>query len=248
MRNLLSLLALTYCVSAGAAHAEDHDTLRKIVVDGCVPHMMARNNPAPCTEVDLAGRTAVLKDRNGTTQFLLIPTEVVTGIEDPKILAPDAPNYFQAAWTARHYVLEKAGWAIPRDDLGLAINSKYGRSQNQLHIHVACARPDVRAALLANKDKIGKEWGDLDVDLAAHRYRAMRIDGDDLAKTNPFKLLADTDPQARADMGRETLAAMGATFADGKAGFILLSDRADPAHLDLASSGGLLDHDCPQPK
>ena len=248
MRNLPGILAFACCLAAGAASAEDHDALRKIVVDQCVPHMMAKGNPAPCAEIDLTGRTAVLKDRNGTTQYLLIPTEVVTGIDDAKILAADAPNYFQAAWVARHFVVETAGWAIPRDDLGLAVNSKYGRSQNQLHIHVACVRPDVRASLLANKDKIGTSWADLDVDLAAHRYRAMRIDGDDLANTNPFKLLADTDPQAKADMGRETLAVMGATFADGKSGFILLSDRADPLHLDMASSGGLLDHDCPQPK
>ena len=49
---------------------------------------------------------------------------------------------------------------------------------------------------------------------------------------------------ARADMGRETLAVIGATFADGRPGFYLLSDRADALSMNQGSSETLLDHDC----
>ena len=38
---------------------------------------------------------------------------------------------------------------MPRDDISLAVNSVYGRSQNQLHIHIDCVRSDVRNALRA---------------------------------------------------------------------------------------------------
>ena len=119
-----------------------------------------------------------------------------------------------------------------------------GRTQNQLHIHIDCIRVEVRQALLANAGKIGPGWADLDVDLAGHRYRAMRIAGEDLGPRDPFKLLAEGDPAAAADMGSETLTVAGAVLPDGTPGFYLLSDRADLTHLDMGSSESLLDHDC----
>jgi CDP-diacylglycerol pyrophosphatase len=230
------------CLAAPAK--ADPDALRHIVIDLCVRHEEAHGTPAPCDAVDLAGGTAVLKDRNGATQFLLIPTEIVTGIEDKQVLAPNAPNYFQAAWAARTLVEGKAGKPIPRDDIGLSVNSKYGRSQNQLHIHIDCIRNDVLQALHDNDAKIGPYWAALDVELAGHRYQAMRIGGGDLGASNPFKMLAEGDRQAATDMASETLTVAGAVFPDGKPGFYLLSDRADIAHLDTGSSESLLDHDC----
>jgi CDP-diacylglycerol pyrophosphatase len=240
-----SLWLLAACLAVFGAPAQaDSDALKKVVIDQCVPHFEARQNPAPCASVDMAGGTALLKDRDGKTQFLLIPTIVVTGIDDKQILAADAPNYFQAAWAGRHLVAEQAGKPIPRDEIGLSINSAYGRSQNQLHIHIDCIQPSVRQALSANDGRIGPHWGELDVDLVGHRYRAMRLDGDDLDLRNPFKLLAEGDPAAAADMGRETLTVVGAVFPDGKPGFYLLSDRASVVGMDMASSASLLDHDC----
>jgi CDP-diacylglycerol pyrophosphatase len=229
---------------APEALAADHDALKKIVVDQCVPNMKAGGGPAPCAAVDLAGGTAVLKDIKGKTEFLLIPTKIVSGIDDAQILAPDAPNYWQAAWAARKFVEARAGKPVPRDDIGLAINSAYGRSQNQFHIHVDCVKAGVKQSLTANMGKIGTAWADLDVDLAGHRYRAMRIDGDDLTGKDPFRLLADSDLAVRADMGRQTLAVIPATLADGRNGFILLNDRTNIAALDFASSSNLLDQDC----
>jgi CDP-diacylglycerol pyrophosphatase len=239
------LWLLAACLAAyGAPAMADSDALKKIVIDQCVPHLEARQNPAPCAAVDMAGGTALLKDRNGKTQFLLIPTTVVTGIEDKQILAADAPNYFAAAWAGRRLVEEQAGKPVPRDDVGLSINSAYGRSQNQLHIHIDCISPAVKQALQANDGKIGQHWAPLDVDLVGHRYRAMKIGGDDLGPRNPFRLLAEGDPEAAADMGRETLTVVGAVFPDGKPGFYLLADRASVAGMDMASSASLLDHDC----
>jgi CDP-diacylglycerol pyrophosphatase len=239
------LLLLAVCAGCLSLPAKaDSDALKHIVIDLCVRHEEAHGTPAPCEAVDLPGGSAVLKDRNGANQFLLIPTEIVTGIEDKQILAPNAPNYFQAAWTARRLVGEKAGKPVQRDEIGLSINSAYGRSQNQLHIHIDCIRAEVRQALHDNDGKIGPKWAPLDVDLAGHRYHAMRLDGDDLGDRNPLKLLAEGDPEAAADMRRETLTVAGAVFPNGKPGFYLLSDRAAVANMDMGSSESLLDHDC----
>lgn len=239
----IAACGLLVALFAAPTMAADPDALWKIVHGLCTPDEAATHNPAPCLAVDLDKGYAVLKDRNGATQLLVIPTTRVTGIESPAVLAPASPNYWQSAWQARKLVEKLAHQTIPRDDLALAVNSVDGRSQDQLHIHVDCLRPGVRDALRRGEAQIGPQWSDFDTELAGHRYRVMRLNGAELGQRNPFKLLAD-DPAARTDMGLETLVVAGMTFADGAPGFVLLSDRADPAANDPGSGETLLDHDC----
>jgi CDP-diacylglycerol pyrophosphatase len=244
LRLLCGPLAALACAFATSAKAADPDALWRIVHDLCTPNMKAAADPTPCLAVDLSGGYAVLKDLHGATQLLLIPIERVSGIESPALLAPGAPNYWQGAWRARPLFEARAGRPAPRDDIGMAINSAYGRSQNQLHIHLDCLRADVKAALRANQTRIGLRWSRLGVKLAGRYYRARRVYGADLEGRNPFLLLASGDPRARADMGAQTLAVAGAIFAGGRPGFVLLADRADPAAGDAGSAEDLLDHGC----
>ena len=62
------------------------------------------------------------------------PHARIIGIEDPQILAPSAPNYWQFAWSATRTVQALAHTALPPQDLSLAINSVFARTQNQLQI------------------------------------------------------------------------------------------------------------------
>ena len=243
LARLLAAVGLMIGLTAPRASAANPDAIWHIVHDQCAPDMAAKGAPAPCDAVDLAGGFAILKDLHGATQLLLIPTDRITGIEAPEILAPGAKNYWQEAWSARPIFQRRAGRPVPREDVALAINSKYGRSQNQLHIHIDCVRADVRQTLDANQRLIGSSWSVLNVDLAGRRYRARRVEGADLGSSNPFRLLAE-DPQARADMGRETLVVIGASFQGGKPGFVLLSDRADPLRADIGHGEDLLDPTC----
>jgi CDP-diacylglycerol pyrophosphatase len=238
--------------SPAVAHA-DPNALWEIVNDQCVPDHEQRGDPAPCANVDFdAGEdkgTAVLKDLVGATQFLLIPTGRVTGIESPTLLAPDAPNYFAAAWRARSFVDERAGWTLPRDWVSLAINSEDARTQDQLHIHVDCIRPDVHAALTRHAADIGPRWALFPVPLVGHRYSAIAVDGEDLDAVNPFLLLADGVAGARSDMGAQTLVVVGSYGPDGQPGFVVLADHVDVAAGDTAGGEALQDHtSCPQPK
>jgi CDP-diacylglycerol pyrophosphatase len=238
-------LAAALCVAALAAPlaaCADPNVLWTIVHTQCAPSEAAKRDPSPCLAVDLAGGYAVLKDRSGATQVLVIPTARVTGIEDPAVLAPTAPNYWGEAWAARRYVNALAGEVIARDMLSLAVNSIYGRSQNQLHIHVDCIRADVRAALKASLAQIGPAWAPIDLPHVMGRYAAMRLPGEDLGDRNPFKLLAATDAAARGDMGLETLLAAPVTFENGAPGFVLLADRASAG--DAGSAEELQDHSC----
>jgi len=131
---------------------------------------------------------------------------------------------------------------LTRDDVGIAVNSIYGRTQDLLHLHVDCLRLDVRDALHARLASVGRGWS-APITLAGHSYYALRLDGDDSVPANPFVELAQGLKVPPADMGAWTLVLAGATFGDGP-GFVLLAARTDPAIGFDGSGEELQDHDC----
>ena len=236
-------VSLTGCALLTQGVARDPDALWLVVHDLCVPDQRRFGSPSPCIEVDPAAGYVILKAPSGPTHFLLVPTARVTGIEDPAILAPSAPNYWAQAWRARRHVERRAGRALGRDEVSLAINSVAGRTQDQLHIHIDCIKPAVRAALQAHAAAVGPRWAPFPTPLAGELYLARRFDGPDLAGVNPFQLLAEL-PRARAAMGAETLVVTGATGPDGRPGFVLLAGQAIPGTRDKGSGEDLQDHRC----
>jgi CDP-diacylglycerol pyrophosphatase len=227
-------------------NAADPDALWKIVHGVCVPHQELALDPSPCAFVSAGSQRelgyAVLKDRSGATQYLLIPTDKVTGIEDPKLLKPGTETYLIKAWAFRSLLFARLGHDLPAQDVSLAINSVPGRSQNQLHIHIDCVRPDVRDALKAAQASIGPEWKPLAPPFSSHTYQAMAIPAQELERSNLFHRLARTVPAG--SMGQETLVVIGAILADGKPGFDILTDRVGSSPGDMASGEELQDHDC----
>jgi CDP-diacylglycerol pyrophosphatase len=244
LQTVRKLLWIAPWLLISAAHSADPSALWKIANGKCVPHMRERHDPAPCSVVDFNGGYVILKDLIGATQFLLIPTSRISGIESPVVLAPDARNYWDDAWRARAWTQDLAAKALPREALSLAVNSPFARTQDQLHIHIDCVRPDVRDALAANRDEIVASWTELPVSLAGQKWRAYRVDGDDLGSTDPFRLLANSDPGAAANMGRHTLAVVGMTWRDDVAGFVILDGEVDLPGGNTGGSEVLQDHDC----
>jgi CDP-diacylglycerol pyrophosphatase len=241
-------IAMTLLGGGPTANAADPDALWNIVHGKCVPDQQQKGDPWPCTLVDLqegdARGYAVLRDIVGETQYLLIPTARVPGIESPLLLAPGAPNYFADAWRERGYTVQAARQPLPRDAISLAINSAFGRSQNQLHIHIDCIGSDVRAVLQRHLAAIGDSWAPLPEPLVGHSYRAMRVLDDTLDGSNPFVLLADGVPGARMAMGEQTLVVVGAEFGGGHPGFVILTDHVNFATGDKAGGEELQDHYC----
>jgi CDP-diacylglycerol pyrophosphatase len=231
-------LAVAGCTPSAAA---DPNALWDIVNGQCVPNQRNNGNPAPCAQVDADAGYAVLKDLVGATQYLLIPTERIPGIESGQITAPDAPNYFADAWRARSFVEQRAGRTLPRDWVSLAINSSAARSQDQLHIHIDCVRADVHQMLVSHAGDIGPAWQPFPVALAGQRYRAMALWDPDMNGANPFRLLADSLPPGEA-MGDQTLVAVGITGAEGQRGFVLLAGRADDTDPGSGHGEDLQDH------
>jgi len=250
---IATLLAISSSAVAGEPilpppppHANGQ-VLWHIVHDQCVPDELAHGQPAPCAEVDIPNGVdhgfAVLKDKHGVAQYLLMPTQDITGIEDARILAPGAVNYFAAAWTARALVEAKLGHTLPRQDLGVSVNSIYGRSQDLLHLHVDCLALATVAALSAAAPRIGAHWSREPLMLDGHPYLTLALAGEDL-KADPFTLLARGVPGAAAHMGAWTLVLAGATARGGAPMFILLASEADPLMGRFASGEELQDHDC----
>jgi CDP-diacylglycerol pyrophosphatase len=245
MAGVTALVLVGAVTGSIADHTRKSDALWRIVHEACVPNQEKQGDPAPCTLVNLKQGYALLKDKVGKTQYLLVPTARISGIESASLLAGDTPNYWKAAWDSRAQVSQRLGRTLPRDAIGMAVNSAFGRSQNQLHIHIDCVASDVRAQLRAHLSAIGPRWASLPFHLDGHPYRARRVDSASLQGVNPFVLLAQDAQQSTVhDMKRRTLAVVGVVFEDGSDGFILLTDTADVLHGDLAHGEELLDHAC----
>jgi CDP-diacylglycerol pyrophosphatase len=223
-------------------------TLWNILHGQCVPGERERRDPSPCAVVSIeSGEAAgfvLLKDRSGAAQYLLMPTAKVTGVEDPAVLRPDATNYFARAWDERGLVEKKLGRPLARRQVSIAVNSVYGRSQDQLHLHIDCLDKEVGAALRAEAALRPGSWAGAHITLKGHSYQVRWLDADKLAATSPFRLLAQETPGAAKAMGAWTIAVVGAERPDGTPGFLLLADRADPAHGDDGSAEELQDHAC----
>jgi CDP-diacylglycerol pyrophosphatase len=243
---VIGLAIVALGLAAGPARAANPDILWGIVNELCVPDQQQHDNPAPCAAVVLdkgiENGHVLLKDICGKTQFLLMPTAKISGIESSELVG--APNYFLAAWQARERMTALAGRPVAREEISLAINSAEGRSQNQLHIHIDLVRDEVRVALAGHQPKANEGWFKLT--LRGHEYSVRRVD--DLAAENPFVLVADKTRADREEMRLQTIVVVGATFAGGKEGFYVLDGEA---HLPFNRGSGeelQIDHsDCKRP-
>jgi CDP-diacylglycerol pyrophosphatase len=192
---------------------------------------LAQSTPAPpCTRVDRARGFVVIKDddRAKPDAWLIVPATEVTGIEDPRALRPPVADLWAYGWEVAGELLERPGQAM-----ALAINSKAGRSQDLLHIHISCVLPEVAAGLA--RAPIGPEWAAAPfVFFDGHPYNVRRVAA---LEPSPFLELREL-PGASADMAAQSLAAIGA--ADG--GFYLVTDATGPGIV--AEAEELLDQDC----
>jgi len=233
---LAAALATTSCARLATV---DSNALWKIVDIRCVPSQQATGTPGQCTLVDLDKRYVVLKDILGRSQYLLMPTDRISGIESPLVLAPDAKDYWSDAWDSRHYVQQAVKRTLPDDRLGLEINSEYRRSQNQLHIHIDCMQREVGAVLASHAhDTPGQwQWDTLD----GKRYRIMRVmslTGSD----NPFRIVARDNP-APATMATQTILVTGAGASAATDGWLIVNSGIDVDN-GSGTAEGLLDHAC----
>jgi CDP-diacylglycerol pyrophosphatase len=244
----MGLILATVAGLPHAVSAPNRSGLWVVVHDICLPAYQAIGTAFPCAEVNIANGLdrgfAVLQAPSSATHVIVVPTTRISGIESPALMRENAPNYWEAAWDARRFVEEGAGRRLPRDKIGMAINSAASRSQDQLHIHVACIAPAVADFLRRHQAEIHRAWSFLSPALLGHRFAAMKVETDSLAHVDPFKLLARGLPSGKFSMGSQTLAVVGATFTDGRTGFYLLANDSGASPRNIVGAEALLDDKC----
>jgi len=229
-------LAATSCAHVAAL---DPDALWKIVGGQCVPEERAMGRPGQCTSVNLPQHYAILKDINGRSQHLLIPTERVTGIESPSVLEPEAPEYWADGWNERKVVEASLKQPLAGDQFGLEINSQYRRSQQQLHIHMDCMRTDISDALAAYRHVAPGQWRWDTLD--GVRYRIMRVTSL-THDNNPFHIVARDHPDSQT-MATQTILVTGAGPSADQDGWLVVNSGMD-VDGGTGTAEGLLDHAC----
>ena len=243
-RLILPLLLLLIVIAAALwyfwPHSSNPNALWNIISQKCLPNQRSNGKPAPCAQVDEQQGFVVLKDMNGPLQYLLMPTARITGMESPALLEPATPNFFSQAWAARHYMAEKYGKPIDDSNVSLAINSQYGRSQNQLHIHISCLLPEVKKRLIKDGVAMGYNWQQLPDKLLGHTYLARKVTPAELNQRGAFRILAEGVPEADKKMGHYGMAMVSLQGGD----FLLLASERDLLKLNNASTEEIQDHKC----
>lgn len=228
------------------------DILWNKISTQCVPNQKQNHNPAPCEEVTYPKNDeqgfVVMKDIKGRLQYLLLPTQKITGVEDPQVLQSKSLHYFNEAWKARSYMSKKNGSLVPDENISLAMNSALGRSQNQLHIHISCIRPDVRAEINQHQSSLSREWEKFPAPIRGHDYYARKISVNDLKTKNVFFLISDQLTDAKDEMKKFGIALVPILKEGKVTSFVLLAEKADPSQMNFASAEEIQDHDCPQVK
>jgi CDP-diacylglycerol pyrophosphatase len=219
------------------------------VVQTCVANNRITGASFPCLDVNITKGVeagfAVVRAPLDTTHIVVVPTARVVGVEHAGLDEVGAENYFADAWQARHFVAERSPKPLRREDFGLALNSRPGRSQDQLHIHIDCLQTSARDALKAHAAEIhAGTWSRLSFDLHGDRYLATKLKSADLRDTNIFQLVTDGLHVAEADRSKVTIVVAGASSDKRDDGFYLLALVAKNARSNQGHGEFLLDHSC----
>jgi CDP-diacylglycerol pyrophosphatase len=130
---------------------------------------------------------------------------------------------------------------LASDEISLAVNSRFARSQNQLHIHIDCVRPDVRETLRGIQAQVSSAWSR--VIIAGQEYEIKSLNADDLHNRNVFDLVSDHLPPGQL-MDQETIVLVGVGGPrDGKSGFDLIAGRGGTGG-STGHGEDLQDHSC----
>ena len=151
MLKVAAIYCATCTFAAQTAFAEGERGALWQVVRTCVAVHALTGAAFPCLEVNISDGDergyVILRSPLGKPDIILSPTRKIVGVEDPSLSTLDAPNYFEDAWNARGFLYDAHRKPLARDDVAVGVNSRYSRSQDQLHIHIGCVSREARQTI-----------------------------------------------------------------------------------------------------
>ncbi|CTP84398.1 CDP-diacylglycerol pyrophosphatase [Xanthomonas translucens pv. arrhenatheri] len=237
---VVAMLLLALLPAGLALYRYNAGALWRIVHRQCQPGYLRSGNPAPCRVLDPVQGYALLQDRKGGVHELLIPTRRITGIESRVLQKPETPNYFWLAWQARGVLSSVAARPVPDAAVAIAVNSQYGRSQNQLHLHLSCLRPDIRQQLALARSRWSTRWSRYG--LLGHNYYLRTLTEAELAEQSLFVRVAKELPDRGQARGRYGIAL--AQLQDGRFVLLVLPRNLLGRGANLGSPAELQDDSC----
>ena len=240
-----AILLLGWRAPIEAAMAADRQALWH-VVRACVTSHGLTGAAFPCLAVhEGSGENEgyiVLRPPVGPPDTILAPTRKIVGIEDPWLQSGEAPNYFEDAWNARGLAN-----ALGDDRAALAVNSRFVRGQDQLHIHIGCMFPGVRERLAAAAPRLPVgEWTRVASILPGADPWVYRTASADMAKIAPFRLIASKLTASADERAGVTMVVAPLAIA-GRNEIVVLAARVDPAdHQTWIAAEDVVNARCPK--
>ncbi|WFR97726.1 CDP-diacylglycerol diphosphatase [Rhizobium tumorigenes] len=219
-----------------------------LVIDSCEFNLSMTGSPFPCLKIIQSPRQlsayAILREPTHKERTILTPLDAISGIEDPRLVSADGPNYFDDAWKERSIVLDSYPQKNDWLDAALAINAATNRTQDHLHIHIGCVSARFKSALSGKRDEIDDlSFRKLKTDTAWRSFWVKFYAGENLTSINPFHIVADGVPGAREDMQDVAIGIVGASSSTGQRGFYILAQLL--GHTGFPGSAeDLLDPKC----
>jgi CDP-diacylglycerol pyrophosphatase len=218
------------------------------VVESCRVSASLTGMAFPCLKVvgsnDPMRAYAILHEPTYRERTILTPLAAINGIEDPRLLEADGPNYLGDAWNERLLVLKGYPAKDPWLDAAVAINAETNRTQDHLHVHIGCIGNRLKSALQGNAAAISSDrFVKMKTRLAWRVFFVKFYPGDDVPAINPFKAVADGVPDARQNMADVAIGVVGA-MKSGERGFYVLAETNRPGEESYGSAEDLVDPKC----
>ena len=245
MKHRPAVLAISLAIAVIIMSSFASRSALGLVVQACEINSTLTGSPYPCLKVVRAqgplSSYAVLREPADKERTILAPLADVPGIEDPRLLAAGAPNYFDTAWKERSAAISLRAWNVSPQDFALAINPASWRTQDRLHIHMGCETSRFRALLKTNAAEIGSvRFTNLRTNAG---WWARFYTADDLSNLNPLKVVADGVDGARSNMKNLVVGVFSSTLPDGQHGFYILA-RIIGANKSRGSAEDMIDPKC----
>lgn len=245
MKHRRAVLAISLAVVVIVMSSFASRSALGLVVEACKINSALTGSPYPCLKVvnsrDPLLSYAVLREPTDKERTILAPLADVSGIEDPRLLAAGAPNYFDAAWRERQDATSYRAVAAQPKDFALAVNAEVWRTQDRLHIHIGCETPRFKTLLKSNQAGIGSaRFTKLNssADWWAKFYAA-----NDLSNLNPLQAVADGVDGARSRMKNVVVGVFSSTAPSGQRGFYVLARMIGP-NWARGSAEDMIDPSC----